>query len=117
MSSRPDGYHPYLLKNIVSTISSPFCLLFHFLSIGSVPTAWKIVYFYKKGYSSDPFNYRPISLISVFSKLMERKVVSDNYAQIGLPAKSQFNLQAAPRHHVQKVYGNEPARITKWLYS
>ena len=81
MSSGPDGYPPYLLKNIVSAIPSPLCLLFQsFLSTGGVPTARKtahIIPFYKNGNSSDTSNYRPISSTSVCCKLMERIVVSD----------------------------------------
>jgi hypothetical protein len=47
-----------------------------FLSSGLLPSAWKtttVVPIYKwKGQSSDPANYRPVSLTSVFCKLLER---------------------------------------------
>jgi len=80
MSCGPDGYPPFLLKSIVSAVSSPLCLLYQsFMSVGKVPTDWKIAHvtpIFKKGNSSDPSNYRPISLTSIFSKLMERMVVS-----------------------------------------
>ena len=51
-----------------------------FMSVGKIPLEWKsavITPLYKKGVSSDPSNYRPVSLTSVFSKLMERVVVLD----------------------------------------
>jgi len=49
-----------------------------FMSTGHVPQAWKqttVTPVFKGGIASDPSNYRPISLTSVFSKLMERVVV------------------------------------------
>ena len=81
LSQGPDGYPPYLLKRIISVVSDPVCRLFQaFMSVGKIPSEWKsavITPLYKKGVSSDPSNYRPVSLTSVFSKLMERVVVLD----------------------------------------
>jgi len=50
------------------------------LSEGVVPTQWKfanVTPIYKKGTKSDPSNYRPVSLTSVISKLMERLIAED----------------------------------------
>jgi len=55
------------------------------MSVGQIPAEWKsavIIPLHKKGMSSDPSNYRPISLTSVFSKLMERVVVLDLLAYL-----------------------------------
>jgi len=79
MSSGPDEYPPYLLKNIVSAISSLVVLAISVLLVNrqSNRSVEDCPYntIYKKGDSSDPSNYRPVSLTSVFSKLMERIVV------------------------------------------
>jgi Reverse transcriptase (RNA-dependent DNA polymerase) len=51
-----------------------------FMSVGSIPSAWKtavVTPVFKKGASSDPSNYRPISQTSVFCKLMERVMTAD----------------------------------------
>ena len=50
------------------------------MSVGKVPVDWKIAFItplFKKGASSNPANYRPISHTSVLSKLMERVIVSN----------------------------------------
>jgi len=50
------------------------------MSVGKVPADWKIAFItplFKKGASSDPSNYRPISVSSVFSKLMERVIATN----------------------------------------
>ena len=79
LTSGPDGYSPFFLKQIISAIAAPLCMVYQsFMSVGIIPSAWKsaiIVPIFKKGPSSDPSNYRPISLTSVFSKLMERCMV------------------------------------------
>ena len=50
------------------------------MSTGSVPAVWKtavVTPVYKSGLSSEPSNYWPISLTSVFCKLMERIIVTE----------------------------------------
>ena len=67
-----------LLKLIKSPISKPLELLFnHSLSTGKVPQNFKIarvIPVFKKGSKTDINNYRPISLISVYNKLLEKLV-------------------------------------------
>jgi hypothetical protein len=53
--------------------------MFMFMSISTIPSVWKhaiITPIYKKGLQSNPANYRPVSLTSIFSKLMERCIAS-----------------------------------------
>ena len=77
----PDGYPPFLIKQIISSIASPLSTMYQsFMSVGKVPADWKAAFItplFKKGASSDPSNYRPVSLTSVFSKLMERVIVTN----------------------------------------
>jgi len=50
------------------------------MSVGQVPHAWKhaiVTPVFKGGIASDPSNYKPMSLTSVFSKLMKRVIVVD----------------------------------------
>ena len=70
-----------MLKNLAGRLAYPLSLIFNsFMSTGSVPEAWKsaiVTPVYKSGLSSDPCNYRPISLTSIFCKLMERIMVAE----------------------------------------
>jgi len=73
MTCDPEGYSPFLLKQMVSALADPLSLLFSsFFSIGRIPSA-----IFKKGVSSNSANYRPVSLTSVFGKAMERVVAAD----------------------------------------
>ena len=73
-----DGLSMFFIKQIADQISSP---LKHVLSLsialGEIPHQMKIakiVPIYKSGDSSDMNNYRPISLLSTFSKILEKIV-------------------------------------------
>jgi len=80
-TGNPEDFSPYLVKQLITALPVPLLLLFSsFLSVGKIPSSWKnaiITPIYKKGLSSDPANYRPISLRSVFGKLMERVIAVD----------------------------------------
>ena len=81
MTCDPEGYPPFLLKQLISVITHPMSLLFtSFFSVGSIPSSWKravITPIHKKGSLADPANYRPVSLTSVFGKIMERIIAAD----------------------------------------
>ena len=75
-SPGPDDIHPLLLKEYcASVIAEPLSLIFQqSFDTGIPPTDWKtanIVPIFKKGNRTDKSNYRPVSLTSVPSKIME----------------------------------------------
>ena len=69
-----------MLKSTASSIASPLAKLFSCsILTGKFPTIWKIasiVPIPKSGHKNGPSNYRPISLLSIFSKLLEKIVYS-----------------------------------------
>ena len=78
-SSGPDGISSSMLKKtLFFSISSTLCSLFNLsLSTGIVPSDWKssnITPVFKSGNKNLVSNYRPISLLSIPSKLLERIV-------------------------------------------
>lgn len=79
-SMGPDKFHPKFLVETVETIKKPLNLLFNkSLQEGKIPDPWRlanITPIHKKGSKSKSENYRPISLTSVCSKLME-KIIRD----------------------------------------
>jgi len=98
-SSGPDGYPVIMLRNTIGSIAQPLSQMFNsFMSVGKLPSEWKTAHvtpFYKKGQSSDPANYRPISQTSIFCKLLERVVVADVTAYLlrkGLINKHQHGF-------------------------
>lgn len=74
----PDGISPYVLKHCADIICSPLTDIFTTsLRTGDVPSDWRnanLTPIYKKGPTSNPLNYRPVSLTSIASKVMERIV-------------------------------------------
>ena len=76
----PDGISAFMLKATASSIASPLAKLFSLsLTTGKFPKAWKfasIVPIPKSKNKSDPSNKRPISLLSIVSKLLENVVYS-----------------------------------------
>ena len=73
-----DGITPLLLRECASGISVSLALLFNrSFSEGQFPSAWKqalVMPVFKKGDRHAPGNYRPISLLSMVSKVQEKVV-------------------------------------------
>src|SRR6267154_267671 len=79
-SSGPDVFNARLIFDIEPAIISPLCFIYNLsLSTGTFPTDLKIaktIPIYIKGDHSTMGNYRPISLLSIFSKILESLVSS-----------------------------------------
>ena len=71
----PEGVPPYFIKRIAPVILHFLTFFFNAsLTTGFVPSQWKkalVVPVFKKGDQNQPNNYRPISLTSSFSRIME----------------------------------------------
>ena len=78
-ASGPDGISVEMLKFTANSISSPLAKMFSLsLEMGKLPKIWKIasvVPVPKSAVKHDPSNYRPISLLGVISKLLEKNCV------------------------------------------
>ncbi len=74
-SAGPDGLHPKFLKEISESIIKPLTILYNkSLTEGVVPKSWKdahVTALHKKGSKQEAKNYRPISLTSLCSKMLE----------------------------------------------
>ena len=77
-ASGPDVINPRLLKEATSIIKHPLCKLLNLsLRVASYPSQWKRANktpVFKNNKQNDVKNYRPISLLNVISKCMERCV-------------------------------------------
>ena len=77
-SCGPDLVSPRLLKEADSVLARPLSMIFnHSLDQGYFPVQWKhgnVCPIYNKDDKSLPSNYRPITLLSILGKIMERCV-------------------------------------------
>ena len=77
-SPGPDGIHPTILKHCASELAPVLQVIFtQSLNTGDIPTDWlvsNVTPVYKKGDRNLPSNYRPISLTSICSKVMEHVI-------------------------------------------
>lgn len=82
-ASGPDLISPRLLKEAAKILSKPLCKLFNKSLQKSVfPSQWKkahVTPVFKNGKPNDVKNYRPISLLCIISKCMERCVYKHVY--------------------------------------
>ena len=76
----PDNISPRLLRQCADELAGPLATLFnHCLQTSTWPKAWRtsnVVPVHKKGGKSVVKNYRPVSLLSVLSKVLETVVSS-----------------------------------------
>ena len=74
----PDLVSARMLKHTATSISPAVTRLFNMsLSLGRLPSQWKsalVVPIPKSQHKSDPSNYRPISLLPILSKLLEKHI-------------------------------------------
>lgn len=79
-ASGPDAIPPWFLKEHAAEIAPILTNIFQdSIESGTVPSRWKsanVCGVFKKGRKSDPSNYRPISLTSITSKILEDIVYS-----------------------------------------
>ena len=90
-----------LLKDASSVIATSLAKLFNrSLTLASFPSSWKIgriTALYKQGDRTDVNNYRPITILPVISKLLERAVYDQLYEYLltnKILAKEQFGFRA-----------------------
>ena len=101
-STGTDGVSPRMLKCTAFCIAPVLCKLFNLsISSGTFPTEWKlgrITPIPKRTDSSLPSGYRPISVLPVASKLIERhvKMIVEDYLQENSPiSKKQWGFMSS----------------------
>ena len=96
----PDGISARVVHECAEELAAPLAVLFSSsLSQGTFPKLWKranVVPIHKKGSVKDPKNYRSISLMSLFGKVLE-KFVSEQLLAHVLPAMSESQHGYIPR--------------------
>ena len=79
----PDKFPTMLIKDAAEVICEPLAMIFNSsLRHGIFPDIWKLARvtpIFKSGSRGDANNYRPISVISVFSRILERIVHDQMY--------------------------------------
>ncbi|XP_022838042.1 uncharacterized protein LOC111365081 [Spodoptera litura] len=75
-SAGPDNFPPIFILNCAKSLTLPISILFRrSLTEGTMPAIWKSAYvtpIHKKGPRDEVENYRPISKLCVFAKILEK---------------------------------------------
>ena len=93
-----DRWHPYFLRKLADALCTPLSILYNKSLKEGAHESWKkaiIAAIYKKGKKSDPGNYRPVSLTSVISKIMEsivRDAIVEHLVKNGLFTDDQHGF-------------------------
>ena len=79
-ASGPDRISARMLRSTASSIAPAITKLFNFsLILGKLPKEWKVAQVTpipKSSLTTDPAKYRPVSLLSILSKLLEKHIQS-----------------------------------------
>ena len=106
-----DGITNFLLKNLVDEIISPLTYILNMsLLKGVVPDRMKIakvIPIFKKGNKEELGNYRPISLLTSLSKILERLVYSRT-----LKFFNEFNIFSNSQFGFRKKHSTSHALLT-----
>ena len=113
-SSSFDGFSNKILKKIIHTIAKPIAILVNRSQKDGICPARmklaKVVPLHKGGDKLDPSNYRPISLLSVFSKIYEKVVFRQlaDYAEKHIICAQQFGFRKGSEtsHCIQNFFNN-----------
>ena len=104
-ASGPDMIPAIVLKMCCAELASPLCRLFQLCyAQGVFPKQWKIaqvIPIHKRHSKADPANYRPISLLSVISKVMETTIhdqVQRYLHRNNMISCRQFWIPTKPQH-------------------
>ena len=112
-ASGPDNINPMILKKTATTISPILAHIFNFsLRSGTFPTKWKLANvtpLFKKGDKQRCENYRPISLLSILSKVLERCVfiqVFSFFQENGIITKLQaaYTTNSCTEYQLLEIY-------------
>ena len=100
-ASGPDGISPIMLKRTAHSIAPSLTALFNIsIRLGQFPELWKtssVVPIPKSSSHKEASNYRPISLLSLLSKLIERhfhRLISDHLTEARQLSNNQWGFQA-----------------------
>ena len=107
-----DGISSKLLKAAAPVIAEPLTKIFNLsIATGIMPYLWKtakVTATHKGGSLQDLNNYRPISILPVLSKLVERHVHKHFYAYL-----TQHNLLHAAQSGFRSKHSLETAKCAK----
>ena len=97
----PDGIPAYFLKECSIEIAPILTLIFQYSSVhqGPMPDEWKtanIIPIFEKGDRTNTGNYRPVSLTSICSKLLEHIIYSSNFSHL-----KEYNILCEEQHGFQ----------------
>ena len=99
-ASGPDGISPKMLRETATEIAPILARIYNFsMQTGTYPQRWKtakVSPIHKKEDKTNVKNYRPISLLSIPGKVMERCVYDEMYKQL-TRSNALSDLQAAYR--------------------
>ena len=95
-ASGPDKIPSRLLIELAEVLALSLCEIFNMsLDLGVVPLQWKVTNITPVFKREDPTlakNYRPISLLCILSKVLERSVYTNIHTNISGPTFTNYNM-------------------------